>query len=116
MSERKILIDLDGVLNEYNNEKFKTNYIPKIKKGAREFILEVAKIGKLYLFTCRNLKYATKWLIENKLDEYFEDVTNVKIPSYLYIDDRCICFKGNYTKTLKAIGKFEVYWKNKKTP
>lgn len=35
MSERKILIDLDGVLNEYDNEKFKTNNIPEIKKGQR---------------------------------------------------------------------------------
>ena len=29
----------------------------------------------------------------------FKDVTNIKIPAYLYIDDRTICFKGDYLKT-----------------
>ena len=43
---------------------------------------------------------ATKWLIKNNLDKFFKDVTNVKLSSYLYIDDRCICFKGNYNKTV----------------
>ena len=30
MFTRKILIDLDGVLNEYGKEKFDEKYIPKI--------------------------------------------------------------------------------------
>ena len=35
---KKILIDLDGVLNEYGYEKYNENYIPPIKNGAYEFI------------------------------------------------------------------------------
>ena len=54
---------------------------------------------------------ATKWLINNNLDKFFKDVTNVKLPSYLYIDDRTICFKGDYHKTLEEIENFKVYWK-----
>ena len=38
MFTKKILIDLDGVLNEYEKEKFNENYIPKIKVGAYEFL------------------------------------------------------------------------------
>lgn len=108
---KKYLIDLDGVLNVYGKEKFNENYIPEIKDGAREFLEELSKEGELYLFTTRNLKLATKWLIENEIDKYFKDVTNVKIPAYLYIDDRAVCFNGDYKKTIKEINNFKVYWK-----
>ena len=50
--------------------------------------------------------------IKNNLDIFFKDVTNNKIPSFLYIDDRTICFKGNFEKTLEEIENFKVYWKN----
>ena len=112
MYTKKILIDLDGVLNEYGKEKFDKNKIPEIKIGAKEFLEELNKQAELYLFTTRNLMLATKWLIKNDLDKYFKDVTNIKIPSFLYIDDRTVCFKGNYNITLKQIKDFNVYWKN----
>lgn len=112
MFRKKILIDLDGVLNEYGKEKFDENFIPEIKIGAKEFIQKVSEFAELYLFTSRNLILATKWLIKYDLDKYFKDVTNVKIPSFLYIDDRTICFRGNYKETLDEIKNFQVYWKN----
>jgi len=107
----KILIDLDGVLNEYGKEKFDEGCIPPIKKNAESFLKELYKIADLYLFTTRNQMLAVKWLIKNNIDTYFADVTNIKIPSFLYIDDRCICYKGDYNQTLSEIKKFKVYWK-----
>ena len=71
MSKKKILIDLDGVLNVYGKESFDENYIPEIKKGAKNFIKNLNKFAELYLFTSRNLMLSTKWLIENKIDKYF---------------------------------------------
>ena len=111
MYKKKILIDLDGVLNEYGKEPFDENFIPNIKNGAKEFIKALSELGELYLFTTRNMLLSSKWLVENNLDKYFKDVTNVKIPSYLYIDDRCICFEGKYSETLDKIKNFKVYWK-----
>lgn len=111
MFTKKILIDLDGVLNEYGKEKFNENYISEIKAGAYEFLETLSQSAELYLFTSRNLMLTTKWLINNNLDKFFKDVTNVKLPSYLYIDDRTICFNGDYNKTLEEIKKFKVYWK-----
>ena len=108
--KKKILIDLDGVLNQY--EKFDENFIPPIRDGAREFIENLSnEETDLYLFTTRNLLLASKWLIENDLDKYFKDITNVKIPAFLHIDDRCVCFNGNYEETLNKINCFQVYWK-----
>ena len=50
MFTKKILIDLDGVLNEYGKDKFNENYIPEIKIGAYEFIEKLSKQAELYLF------------------------------------------------------------------
>ena len=108
--KKKILIDLDGVLNDYKGN-YDEEILPEMKRGAREFLAELSKTSELYLFTTRNLMMAAKWLIQNGLDNYFKDITNTKIPSFLYVDDRCVCFRGEYDKTLKEISEFQVYWK-----
>ena len=106
---KTIAIDLDGILNNYT--KFDENNIPPIKNGAKEFIESLSKDYELILFTSRSLKQATKWLIENKIDDYFSEVTNIKPHAIMYIDDRSIPFRGNYNKTLEDIENFKVYWK-----
>ena len=109
MYKKKILIDLDGVLNEYGKEPYDENCIPKVKTGAKEFIEKLSEIGELYLFTSRNVILSSKWLFENGIDKYFKDITNIKLSSYLYVDDRCVCFKGKYKETLNEIRNFKVY-------
>ena len=109
--KKRILIDLDGVLNKYGKEPFDENHIPEIKEGAIEFLQELSTFAELYLFTSRNLLLSAKWLLDNNLDLYFKDITNTKIPAFLYIDDRCICFEGNYNQTLNNIKSFKVFWK-----
>ncbi len=110
-TKKKILIDLDGVLNDYGKEPFDEKYIPQIKNGAKEFLEELSSVAELYLFTSRNLLLSSKWLIDNKIDIYFKDITNTKIPAHLYIDDRCICFNGDFKNALENIKQFKVYWK-----
>ena len=51
MFTKKILIDLDGVLNEYGKEKFNEIYIPETKVGAYEFLESLSQSAELYLFT-----------------------------------------------------------------
>ena len=58
-----------------------------------------------------NAKLAVKWLIKNNIDKYFKNVTNIKNPAYIYLDDRAIQFKGNFKETLKDIENFKVYYK-----
>ena len=112
MLKKKILIDLDGVLNNYGKDIFDENSIPEIRAGAKNFLENLSEKYELYLFTSRNLILTTKWLIDNNIDTYFKDVTNIKIPSYLYIDDRTVCFKGDYKQTLEDIKNFKVHWQN----
>ena len=94
MFKKTILFDLDGVLNTYDG-KYDKNYIPTITDGAYKLIKELSQDYKIVIFTTRNILIASKWIIDNGLDEYVENVTNVKEPAYLLIDDRCINFNGD---------------------
>ncbi len=110
MYQKTLLIDLDGVLNNYTKY---TNDIPEIKTGAKEFLEKLHSTSEfeLVLFTTRNKIQAVKWLIENNLDSYFKDVTNIKIPAYLHIDDRAICFKNDFDEAFEKTMNFKAYWK-----
>lgn len=106
--KKTIMIDLDGVLNNYIAY---TDEIPSIRVGAKEFIKYLSDNFELILFTTRDLKQAVEWLQLNNIDKYFKNVTNVKIPAYIYIDDRALKFNGDYERTIDEIEKFGVYWK-----
>ena len=109
MHRHRILIDLDGVLNTYKGD-FIVDKIEPIKNDAKEFIIKLARDYDLYLFTSRNLLLASKWLIENDLDKYFIDVTNIKMTATIYLDDRGVCFNGDFENTLKQIKEFKTHW------
>lgn len=111
MYKKKLLIDLDGVLNEYTGN-YDENFIPPLKNGAKEFLENFPKENyEIKIFTTRNRLLTSKWLIDNDLDKIVSDVTNIKEPAYLYIDDRCILFNGDFKETLKQIDNFKVHWK-----
>lgn len=106
--QKTIAIDLDSVLNNYNG-KFDENSIPEIKQGAKEFLEELYKKDyRLILFTNRKPLTASKWLIDNKIDKYFFNVTNVKPVAFIYLDDGALNFKGNYPEVLSEIEAFEI--------
>ena len=106
--KKRIMIDLDGVLNNYF---VYTNEIPNIRRGAKQFIKKLSKNYELVLFTTRDGQKAAEWLKLNQIDNFFKNVTNIKMPAHIYIDDRALKFSGNYTKTLNEIENFSVYWK-----
>lgn len=110
--KKTLMIDLDGVLNNYT--KYEENYIPDIKQGAKEFLEKLYNSGKyeLVLFTTRDLKLVKKWLLKVKIKKYFKEITNIKKPAHIYIDDRALRFDGDYDKTLGEIEKFKVHWEN----
>ena len=108
--KKTILIDLDGVLNEYTGG-FDKNYIPPMKAGAKDFLKSLSENYEIKLFTTRNKILATKWLVENDVDKYFEDITNTKDLAWLYIDDRCINFNGDFNNLISSIDTFKPWYK-----
>ncbi len=109
--KKTLLIDLDGVLNQYTGN-YNKNTIPPIKEGAKEFLEKLSEHFELKIFTSRSMKITAEWLIENNLSQYISDITNIKVPGYLLIDDRAICYNGNYSETLESIKNFQVHWKS----
>ena len=107
---KTILIDLDGVLNEYTGD-FDKDYIPPIKDGAKEFLENLSKNFDIKIFTTRNKILATKWLINNSIDQFVADITNVKDLAWLYIDDRCINFDGNFENLSNNINNFRPWYR-----
>ncbi|MBP7211840.1 hypothetical protein KBA27_03305 [bacterium] len=107
---KTILIDLDGVLNQYDGN-FDKNIIPEIKSGANDFLQKLSKNFDIKFFTTRNKLLTAKWLIKYNLDEFISDITNTKDLAYLYVDDRCVCFNGDFDKSVDEINNFKVYWK-----
>lgn len=111
MRDKKvILIDLDGVLNQYTGD-FNSEIIPNIKQGAAEFLKTLSQQYEVKVFTTRNKIKTCKWLIDNKVDNYVSDITNVKDIAWLYIDDRCLKFEGDYSKLKNQIDKFKTWYK-----
>ena len=107
---KTILIDLDGVLNEYTGS-FDKDYIPPIKDGAKEFLENLSENFDIKIFTTRNKILATKWLINNSIDQFVADITNVKDLAWLYIDDRCINFDGSFENLFNNINNFKPWYK-----
>lgn len=108
--KKLILIDLDGVLNTYTGA-FKPDFIPPLKDGAENFIKKLNNDYELKLFTTRNKILVSKWLFENNISNYFSDTTNTKELCWLFLDDRCICFEGDYKKLRKQIKDFQPWYK-----
>lgn len=104
-----ILIDLDGVLNTYNGD-FNQDYIPPMLSGAEDFLENLSKSFQIKIFTTRNKLLTAKWLIEHSLDKFICDITDKKDCAYLYIDDRCLQFKGDYQQLFEDINSFKVWY------
>ena len=71
----------------------------------------VVKIFTIKIFTTRNKILTAKWLAKNNLDKYISDITDIKEPAFLHIDDRCICFDGNFNNTINQIQNFKPWYK-----
>ena len=109
--KKTLMIDLDGVLNTYEGN-FDENTISPVKEGAKEFLEKLNKDYNIQIFTVRNKKLTYKWLIENNLIDYIQDISEVKNPhASVFIDDRALRFDGDYQKAYKEIQNFNPYWK-----
>ncbi len=108
--KKKILLDLDGVLNTYTGN-YNADYIPPIKDGAVEFLQRLSHNFEIKIFTVRDIELAEKWVKENNIQLYISGVTNTKEPAWLIADDRCVCFNGCYDKLLADIANFKVWHK-----
>lgn len=111
---KTLLIDLDGVLNQYKGN-YNEKIIPPIIEGAKEFLIESSKNYEIKIFTTRKTELVKKWVEQNKIENYISEITQKKEPAWAYIDDRCINFRGDFNSLTKELQNFQPWWKYKKT-
>ncbi len=111
MDERPtVCVDLDGVLNTFDEWRGSDFFHPP-RDGAREFLSDLHAQGyRVVVFTVRWHEWVSKWLGEHGLAQFVDEVTDRKPPAHAYVDDRAVCFRGDFDDTLKHIGSFRPFW------
>jgi hypothetical protein len=103
-------VDLDGVLNAFDGWKG-ADYFHPPRPGAREFLERLNDLGyRVVVFTVRWAPHVEDWLVEWDLRRYVAEITDKKPPAHVYIDDRAICFSGDFASTLDQIARFKAHW------
>lgn len=106
-----ISVDLNGVLDIYSGWAGKVEEFPAHPQAA-EFLQALREVfHTIVVFTATQpVEYAMAWLEKNGLAQYVDYCTNWKVPSFVYLDDRAVCFRGNYQETLEEIRRFVPHW------
>lgn len=108
--KKTVLLDLDGVLNTYRGD-YVHDYIPPLREGAKEFVQNLAERYNVKLFTTRRKKLVECWINDNNLEKFITDVTDKKEIAWIYVDDRCIRFDGEYERLISDIDNFKAWYR-----
>src|SRR5689334_15341559 len=98
-----ICVDLDGVLNTFDTWR-SPEYFHPMRPGAREFLMRLSQENfRVVIFTVRWFEWVETWLEENDLRQYVAEVTDKKPPAEVYLDDRAVCFRGDFEEAYQQI-------------
>lgn len=105
--KRTIAIDFDGVLHRYQG--YRDGFIDGPIRGAREAVAGLVRAGhEVVVFTTRDAALVEAWLAQWSFPPL--EVTNVKRPFWLILDDRAMAFNGRWDGVLEKIESFKPYW------
>jgi hypothetical protein len=103
-------VDLNGVLDSYTGWKGADHFDPP-RRGAREFLEALSRRGyRVVIFTTRFDQDVWTWARTNGLDPLISAVTDRKPPAHIFVDDRAVCFRGDFDATLREIDAFAAHW------
>ena len=120
-----ICIDLDGTIIHYYKGKWDKTKFGKPVQGVKKFLLELMKDGWwIIIYTCRNdrnkigetllyygIKKGVHYSAINRRKNVLEGTYKGKCGADIYLDDRGLCFTGNWKKTYKQIKNFKPWEK-----
>jgi hypothetical protein len=112
-SRRIACVDLNGVLDSYTGWRGPTHFDPP-REGAREFLEALRVRGfDIVVFTTRYHEDVWRWLKTYDLDTLVSDVSDRKPAAHVFVDDRAVCFRGDFRTTLHEIEEFTAHWEQK---
>ena len=103
-------VDLNGVLDSYSGWKHADHWDPP-RPGAAEFLQDLQGSGfEIVVFTTRHRVGVRRWLREHGLLPFVGAITDRKPPAHVFVDDRAVCFRGDFAATLDAVRNFAAHW------
>lgn len=109
---KTIAFDFDGVIHKYSKGWQDGSIYDEPVQGIRETIDELRKDYKVVIISSRandqkQFKAMFDWL--KKYSIKVDDITYLKTPAILYIDDRTISFNGNVLNLVNQIKHFKTW-------
>ena len=107
---KHVCVDFDGVLAEYDGWKGAEN-LGAPREGAMEFLRSINDLGmKVIILTTRDRGRVQAWVYRYDMDQLVDQVTRQKPAALAYIDDRAICFEGDFGAVLWKLMRFKPHW------
>jgi hypothetical protein len=105
-------VDLNGVLDAYAGWRGADHFDPP-RAGAREFLEALCSRGfTVVIFTTRWADDVWAWLRTHGLAHLVGEVTDRKPAAHVFVDDRAVCFRGDFDATLREIDSFAAHWES----
>jgi hypothetical protein len=109
-----VCVDLNGVLDAYTGWKGPSHFDPP-RPGARAFLEALRARGfDVVIFTTRYEADVWAWARAHRLDDLIAAVTDRKPPAHVFVDDRAVCFRGDFEATLRDIDRFSAHWEERR--
>jgi hypothetical protein len=107
---RTICLDFDGVLHSYRSGWCGAEIIPDPPlHGTRDAVARLRQLYRVVVHSTRCHSEVGRRAVRGWLDRHgivVDDVCEHKPPAYVYIDDRGICFRGDWDQMLSEIRQF----------
>jgi len=103
-------VDLNGVLDAYTGWRGAAHFDPP-RPGARAFLVALRQRGyRVVIFTTRYDEHVWTWVKTHGLEDVVDEVTDRKPAAHVFVDDRAVCFRGDFDATLRDIDAFAAHW------
>jgi hypothetical protein len=108
-----VCVDVNGVLDTYTGWRG-AEHFDAPRPGAAGFLAALRARGfMVVVFTTRHPEGVWRWLRTHGLDGLVGEVTDRKPAAHVFVDDRAVCFNGDFEDTLRKVSEFTAHWETR---